>query len=276
MNANSIPASAWMLLEILGSPPLESRVRTELAAALVSPNILSTNPSATANDANTIPIYDVPKLCASPLLQSLYAETLRLRVAIIGTRLVTSPTLSLSSWHFQRGDVLAYASPLSALDATVWNTGSGSSSEGEPPHPLTAFWADRFLVYPNDRDSGPLLRHGNGRVKKTRVGQGATSQDINGQRDDSKKKEEERSQPQFSLEGLAASWIPYGGGLRLCPGRHFAKQEMLVSTAVWLGAYEIELVPGQKFVVDKDYFGFGTMPPKGKIAARIRRRRRGN
>jgi hypothetical protein len=52
---------------------------------------------------------------------------------------------------------------------------------------------------------------------------------------------------------------------------------MVVNTAVWLGAYEIELRPSGtplRLEVEKNYFGCGTMPPKGKIGARIRRRRR--
>jgi Cytochrome P450 len=293
MNANSIPASAWMLLEILSSPTLESRVRAELAASLITPSIPSS--STTARKANIVPSYDVVKLCASPLLQSIYAETLRLRVAIMGTRLVISPSLSLSTWQFQHGDILAYVSSLAALDPTVWSTG-----REDDPHPLTEFWADRFLVYPLDRDSGPLLRQSRNRkargAKTSSLDPGAgagarqdpnlnapasapTKEPIPTEKSTEKshiqeqqQQQQQQQQPQFSLEGLAASWIPYGGGVRLCPGRHFAKQEMLVSAAVWLTAYEVELRPGEKYEVDKDYYGFGTMPPKGKIAARIRRR----
>lgn len=38
--------------------------------------------------------------------------------------------------------------------------------------------------------------------------------------------------PYFSLDGLNGSWIPYGGGFRACPGRHFAKREILMTLAV--------------------------------------------
>jgi len=34
----------------------------------------------------------------------------------------------------------------------------------------------------------------------------------------------------------------------------------------------MELKGGQKFEADKNYFGFGTLPHKAKIRARIRRR----
>jgi len=189
-------------------------------------------------------------------------------------------------------------SSIAALDPTVWNT-----SREDDPHPSSEFWADRFLVYPHDRDSGPLLRQS--RSRKARgaqapsldpgagAGAGArqdpslnplslasapAKEPISTEKSTGKshgnqeqQQQQQQQQPRFSLEGLAASWIPYGGGVRLCPGRHFAKQEMLVSAAVRLAAYEVELRPGEKYEVDKDYYGFGAMPPKGKIAARIRR-----
>lgn len=63
--------------------------------------------------------------------------------------------------------------------------------------------------------------------------------------------------------------------MRLCPGRHFAKQEMISGAAIFLSAFDIQLrVPdGFKSEVDRSYFAFGTMPPKGVIPAKIRRRK---
>jgi hypothetical protein len=63
-----------------------------------------------------------------------------------------------------------------------------------------------------------------------------------------------QQQPLFTLEGIAASCIPHGSSLRLCPERHFAKQGIVVSTATWLTAYEIKLKPDQIFEVDKVFF----------------------
>ena len=37
------------------------------------------------------------------------------------------------------------------MSPNVWN-----ASIPEHPHPLHIFWADRFLIYPNDPTKGPL------------------------------------------------------------------------------------------------------------------------
>lgn len=39
-------------------------------------------------------------------------------------------------------------------------------------------------------------------------------------------------EPGFSLYGLAGLWLPYGGGRRMCPDRHFPKAEVLSTFAL--------------------------------------------
>ena len=60
----------------------------------------------------------------------------------------------------------------------------------------------------------------------------------------------------------------------MCPGRHFAKQEMIATFAMLCTAYDIELRTEEGFKPEPDltYFPFGGLPPKGKIPFRIRRR----
>jgi cytochrome P450 len=163
----------------------------------------------------------------------------------------------LKGWRFRQGDLISWASSIESFDEKVWSTGSS-----EHPHPLDEFWSDRFLIYPNDPSSGPL--------KKSIPSPSTTMVALQ-----EKKKENKDTKPRFSLEGLSSSWLPYGGGVRLCPGRHFAKQEMISSAAIFLTAFDIQLkVPeGFRPEVDQSYFAFGTMPPKGVIPARIRRRK---
>ncbi len=59
----------------------------------------------------------------------------------------------------------------------------------------------------------------------------------------------------------------------MCPGRTFAKHEMLGSFAMLSSNFDIELLTsGQEIKPDMSFFSIGTMPPKGKIPFRIRRR----
>lgn len=46
----------------------------------------------------------------------------------------------------------------------------------------------------------------------------------------------------FSLEGMQGKWMPYGMGEHICPGRHFAKYEMLLSFAVVVDRYDVEVL----------------------------------
>ena len=46
----------------------------------------------------------------------------------------------------------------------------------------------------------------------------------------------------FSTAGTAGKLFPYGGGKTMCPGRVFAKQEMLASVALVLSRFEFEFV----------------------------------
>ncbi|KAK2776757.1 hypothetical protein FQN52_003283 [Onygenales sp. PD_12] len=240
-NANAIPAATWFLLEILSDQSLHTRVQSEFssAVALLSPPC-------------KIPTYEIDKLCSGPLCQSIFAETLRLRVAVAMSRQAATD-MDFCGWDIKKGERLYIGSYIEAMDETIWNTGSESD-----PHPLDTFWADRFLVYPNDPTSGPL---------KPAQPSKPTKANTNGQ------KAEDRGEPRFTLQGLTNSWIPFGGGARLCPGRHFAKQEIISTAAIMTAAFDIELKrKGWKPHSDENYFGFGTLPPKEKIPVRIRRR----
>ena len=245
-NSNSIPAACWFSLEVVRDPALLSRVRNEIENALL--------PSSNPSDLQ----FDINKLCSGPLLQSIYAETLRLRVALIVTRTPERSDFKLGDWIFPKNELVVISSRDAGLNEEIWNAGTV-----EDPHPLDEFWPDRFLIYPNDPKSGPLKRPIAAQTEKT---SGTATTSTPG--------EKSQEAPKFSLEGLSGAWIPYGGGQRMCPGRHFAKHEMIASFALLCTAYDIELLTEKGFTpeVDMTYFLSGGLPPKGKIPFRIRRR----
>lgn len=257
----------WFLLETLLDPALKSRVYAALPAA-------SLIPSPDNNPNGSIPFFDHVKLCSDPLLQSMFAETVRLRVAVWFSREPARDNYSFRGWSFKKTEILTLSNTTEAMDPEIWGTGSDENS-----HPLDTFWADRFLVNPQDPSSGPLKRPME--KKKTRLPRpNVTSTSRRNHHQDAivdDTDETANAEPSyFSIDGLSTSWIPFGGGSHLCPGRHFAKQEMIITTAVLLSAYDIELVEekGKKPPqVDRRYFGHGTMPPDRKIPFRIRRRK---
>src|SRR4051794_27166131 len=65
---------------------------------------------------------------------------------------------------------------------------------------------------------------------------------------------------------------PFGGGASLCPGRHFAQQEIFITVAVLATAYEFDL-RGPLLALDFDFYGLGAMPVKGGCPIGIRRKK---
>jgi len=84
----------------------------------------------------------------------------------------------------------------------------------------------------------------------------------------------------FTTTGTAGRLFPWGGGKSICPGRRFAKQEVLASVAMVLLEFEFELVG---FVDEKggaggfpglgaQFAGAGVVALGGDLSVRVRRR----
>ncbi|KAK6064063.1 Cholesterol 7-alpha-monooxygenase 4 [Seiridium cupressi] len=144
-------------------------------------------------------------------------------------------------------------------DEAVW---------GVPEHPASEFWAHRHIKYVESTDEA-----GNSQRK-----------------------------PEFSMAGRPSSFFPYGnrthltsyhasycplkltfyigGELPVCPGRHFAKQEILISLGLIIAKLDIEYVGRTKLdgsLSDRpakdndDYAGAEAMPPDRDMRIRGKR-----
>ncbi|KAK7432021.1 hypothetical protein QQZ08_001311 [Neonectria magnoliae] len=244
VNANAIPAAMWMLLGILVDDNLKHRVMAEMEPAFHEKSIS----------------FDIDRLCSGPLLNSIYCETLRVRVAAPVGRASLIPDLHFGKWRLQKGVGMLSTSWVGGHDQDFWNTGH-VLPDGSAEHPVDSFWAERFLQYKDEPTTGPIRKSSTTSAIPGKTPERAAEDDRNAR---------------VVTEGLQAYWYPYGGGTKMCPGRFFAKQELMAGVAVVLRAFEIELVDPKaagQTVPNMDYFPFGTIPPKGKIAARIRRRK---
>ena len=141
------------------------------------------------------------------------------------------------------------------MDDEVWSTGYNGSQ-----HPLNEFWADRFLVYPGIPKSGPFKT-----PAVTTTQPVIPNESFQNQRTCVKG-------PFFSLERLEGAWIPYGGGQRICPGRRFAKQEMLLTLAMLCSKFEIDVghIGTRKPDHDWSAFGFGALSPSTRTPFKIK------
>jgi hypothetical protein len=127
------------------------------------------------------------ELTKDPLLQSIYMETLRFYVK--SYFLTTSPLadINVGKWHIPKNGMIFVNSGVSHMDKDFWNSKGGL-------WPVTTFWADRFITYPNVEDSGPML------PEVAKEARARSDRSIsNGER------------PYISMDGLEGSWIPYGG-----------------------------------------------------------------
>jgi len=83
---------------------------------------------------------------------------------------------------------------------------------------------------------------------------------------------QEREQKKLQTQGF----IPFGGGIHLCPGRFFALAEILGMVAVWTLGYEfVDSKNGSAVQVPKQSpqrFGEAIKKPDGKTMVKVRRR----
>ncbi|KAI8622926.1 cytochrome P450 [Xylariaceae sp. FL1651] len=223
---NSITAASWAIFDIYRDPELLASVRAEVdACALTS--------------INGRIHFDVDRLLRLPILQAVYAETLRLRMHFYIIRMPDKADMNIRDWVIPRRKVIVTPMTVAHMDSKVWDTGLGNE------HPVDRFWVGRFLKYP------PKSAHVNTRPH------GAASS------------------PVFSTKDLEGSWIPYGGGPRQCPGRHFAKRQILLTTALTVSLFDCEISEEGRDM-QEDFtlkgFGSGVSHPAGKVPIKIRRR----
>ncbi|KAH6623804.1 cytochrome P450 [Chaetomium tenue] len=246
-NANVIPATGWVLLNVLLSENLKERVTAELAECFDE-----------GKDA-----FDVSALCSKPLLNGVYLESLRFCAATTSARNPVTDDFKLRGWSMPRDSLMLSIVWFGAHDPKFWNQGR-IGRDGKPEHPLDKYWAERFLEYPDDPASGPVR-------KSDEVINSALSKPGEKTAEDDK-----TAKPINHTSALQGYFYPYGGGSRICPGRHLAKQEMLVAVAGIMKEFEIELldpVSARQAKPDMRVFPTGAMGPDRKLPARIRRRK---
>ena len=257
-NTNAILAAFWANLEIFRDSALLSQIRHDLPSSLDSPAQSSFH-------------FNIDKLVRQPLLQSVYAETLRLRVHVYMTRCPERKSLEINGWTFPKDKVVLVSSTPAHLDESAWNCGRNGSK------PLHQFWAERFLIYPNDPHSGPQRRipprdppTPRPPEAKAQANASANPKPIN---ETEEANDHHHPAPEFSLRGMSGSWIPYGGGPRACPGRHFAKREIMTTCALMASMFDVEILADDEALeMNAADYGLGTLRPVGKVPFRIRRR----
>ncbi|KAI4199454.1 MAG: hypothetical protein LQ350_004595 [Teloschistes chrysophthalmus] len=228
-----MPATFWLFWHIVQDRKLLGRVQGEVDSC------------RTAYAASTS-MFDTTALCNRPLLQSTYAETLRKYVAVYIIRKPEHEDAQVVNYRIPKDKMIVVSSASAHMDKRNWNMGTSDE------HPVDQFWADRFLTY-GSKSREPTEAKSSASTSTT--------------------PESHSHGARFSLNGYSGAWVPFGGGIHMCPGRHWVKLQMLTSFAMINDAFDIELLDSKDSLrVDMRKFGLGALQPAEKARFRIRRK----
>ncbi|KAK3682774.1 cytochrome P450 [Podospora appendiculata] len=265
--ANMTPAAFWLIFEALKDPILQSRLKAEVSASLRAPPPESTN--GEGNDKSHDTPFDIATLLAQPLLQSAYAESLRLFVSVLVSRVAEYGDVNIAGYTVAKDNFLVMYSHLLALNPGEWARAGRTLTKS-----LEEFDAERFLVEPGW--TRPLGKQAAAATEKNSTDTVAAEKKTKSQ---GKSGHVPLSYDgrRFSMDGLLGLWIPYGGGDHICPGRHLAKRQILLTFAALFTKFDLELTfpsPSAAADVKPDmrHAGFGALPPLGKVPFRMRRK----
>ena len=118
-----------MLAEVLRDKALLSRVRSIIDSYRIDSGLSQIG-------------LDYGRLCTDPLLQSIYAETLRLHTSCLIIRGPIRTDFALKGQHIPKDAVMLISSYDAQTDPRGWCT-----NEKQPDRPINQFWPERFLVY---------------------------------------------------------------------------------------------------------------------------------
>ena len=93
--------------------------------------------------------FDTTKLCNQPLLQSSYAETLRMYVAVYIIRKPEYEDAQVLDYIILKDKMIVVSSAMAHMDKRHWN--SGVMEE----HPVESFWAERFSTHGGNAHRSP-------------------------------------------------------------------------------------------------------------------------
>ncbi|KAI1413327.1 cytochrome P450 [Hypoxylon sp. FL1857] len=132
---NSVTAASWAIFDIYRDPELLASVRAEVDACALK-------------GADGCIWFDVDQLLRLPVLQAVYAETLRLRMHFYIIRMPDRVDLNIRDWIIPRHKVIVTPTTVAHMDTNAWSTGLNNE------HPVDQFWIGRFLRYPPESFSG--------------------------------------------------------------------------------------------------------------------------
>ena len=100
-----------MIVEALQRPDLLSQALDEVVA--------SQSWSSLSSDSSI----NIDSLCGMPILQSMYAETLRLYTSLFALRTAAHNDFNLGDFTIPKDEMLGIDTRVAAMDRSIWNVG---------------------------------------------------------------------------------------------------------------------------------------------------------
>ncbi|CAG8977986.1 hypothetical protein HYALB_00001868 [Hymenoscyphus albidus] len=214
LNANAIPIAMQTIVRMVLSPPLLASLVTEV--------------SASRTEGNS---FDLKTVTTAPLFKSVYLESLRWATASPSPRVVRQDC-EVGPYLLRKGNMAIVHSRTLQMDEETWYIPSKPES-----HPSN-FWAERFVD--GDAQSEEL------RVEENNEAETNWSEDINSKHPAPKPLSRKMAEPlggpkSKAIQQRMLALRPFGGGTTLCPGRHFATNEIMGGLAALMLRLEIEV-----------------------------------
>ncbi|KAK4187336.1 cytochrome P450 [Podospora australis] len=127
LHSNTLPTCTWMLIYLCKDPELFQAVREEALSAYYSQDEGTGRPKE----------IDVGKLVMLPLLQSVFAETLRLHMSFTNIR-EARKDMVFDGYKIKKGSWMQAFTGISHREEAVW---------GREGHPADEFWVGRHLTW---------------------------------------------------------------------------------------------------------------------------------
>jgi cytochrome P450 len=247
LTANAVPIAMQVVNQCLLNPHLLPELRSEITKSQIGPTS-----------------FDIARLTNQPKLKSIYLEALRWATASPSPRIVREDC-ELGGYKLKATSMLIVSSRSLQMDSATWKV------PGHPESDPSLFWPERFLDGDKEREedgvdeiaeaeetyAAEMGSGENGRSKKTHA------EPISGP------KSKKTQQRMLALR-------PFGGGTTLCPGRHFATNEILGGLAALMLRLEIEVVEEElkrNGVPQPNLMKQGGLFPDRPLMVRMRRRR---
>jgi cytochrome P450 len=234
-----------------------------MSQVLMKPTLMAELQAEISNCQTGPTSFDLKGVTTQPKFKSLFYEALRWATASPSLRMIREDC-QLGDYVLRAGNMVVVHSRTLQMDKNTWSV--PDRPESDPAN----FWPERFLDGHNHSEA--LIVEENAEAEKN------YSADIKKSSAQGKKTRDEKASVSKSkyIQHKMSALRPFGGGTTLCPGRHFAVNEILGGMAAMMLRLEIEVVAEElerNGVPEPDLKKTGGLFPDRPFIVRMRRRK---